>query len=204
MLIKCLSVGNMEENCYIVTDEKTLECAIVDPGDESNVILDYAESNDLKIRAVLLTHGHFDHTGAVEEIVYQTNGVRVYMHKDDAVDSCRRDPYRYSPPTDTQFVAEGDIIPVGGLAFKVLETPGHSAGSVTYMCENALFTGDTLFRDSCGRTDLPGGDMETELASLKRLGELEGNFEVYPGHMDTTTLDMERGNNYYMRYALGK
>ena len=125
MLIKCLSVGNMEENCYVVTDEKTLECAVVDPGDESNVILDYIESNNLKLKAILLTHGHFDHTGAVEEIVDQA-GASVYMHKKDSVEAGRRDPYRFAAPADTNFVAEGDVITVGELNFKVMETPGHS------------------------------------------------------------------------------
>ena len=89
----------------------------------------------------------------------------------------------------------------GGLTFTVLETPGHSPGSVTYRCEDALFTGDTLFRDSCGRTDLPGGDMETLMGSLLKLYDLPGDYEVYPGHMDSSTLARERAFNYYMRYA---
>ena len=102
---------------------------------------------------------------------------------------------------DVNYVAEGQTIPVGGLTFTVLETPGHSPGSVTYRCEDALFTGDTLFRDSCGRTDLPGGDMETLMGSLLKLYDLPGDYEVYPGHMDSSTLARERAFNYYMRYA---
>ena len=90
-----------------------------------------------------------------------------------------------------------------GIKFRVMETPGHSRGSVTLKCEDALFTGDTLFAGECGRADLPGGDFETLMASLRRLGDLPGNYEVWPGHMDPSTLDIEKANNYYMRYAKG-
>ncbi len=96
---------------------------------------------------------------------------------------------------------DGDVFTVSGLTFDVIETPGHSPGSVTLRCSNALFSGDTLFRDSCGRTDLEGGNMETMLASLKKLSALEGNYEVYPGHGDSTNLDRERSFNYYVKYA---
>ena len=93
---------------------------------------------------------------------------------------------------------------VGALTFKVLETPGHSPGSVSFLCGEALFTGDTLFMGSCGRTDLPGGDMRTLLASLRKLAMLPGDYEVYPGHMGTTTMRLERATNYYVRYAMGE
>jgi glyoxylase-like metal-dependent hydrolase (beta-lactamase superfamily II) len=93
------------------------------------------------------------------------------------------------------------MISVGSLKFYVIETPGHSPGSVTYMCQDALFTGDTLFRDSCGRTDLNGGDMGQLMTSLLRLYDIPGDFEVYPGHMDSSTLNRERMFNYYMKYA---
>jgi glyoxylase-like metal-dependent hydrolase (beta-lactamase superfamily II) len=98
---------------------------------------------------------------------------------------------------------EGDVIRVGNLEFTVMETPGHSSGSVTLRCGDALFTGDTLFRDSCGRTDLGDGSMDVLLESLKRLAELDGDFEVYPGHADSSSLSRERSFNYYMRYANG-
>lgn len=199
MLIKTLPLGHLETNCYIVTDETTLECAVVDPGEESNTVLDYLESNHLKLREIFLTHGHFDHTGAVEVLLEET-GARLWLHEKEAADA-PNEHYRYFAPEGARFYREGDQIRVGGLTFTVMETPGHSPGSVTLRCGAALFTGDTLFRDSAGRTDLPGGDMETELASLRRLGALEGNYEVYPGHMDGTTLDRERSVNYYLRYA---
>lgn len=200
MLIKCLPLGHIEANCYIVTDEDTLECAVIDPGDEFNTIMDYLEETKLKTRAIFLTHGHFDHTGAAAALSQET-GAPIWMHRADAAPS--PEPYRYCPPEGTRFYSDGDTVKVGSLIFRVLETPGHSAGSVTLMCQDALFTGDTLFEGSCGRTDLPGGDLDKLMASLRRLGDIPGNYEVWPGHMDPTTLDIEKANNYYMRYAKG-
>ena len=201
MLIKCLPVGQIETNCYIVTDEDTLECAVIDPGDESNAILDYIEEHHLKPRYIFLTHGHYDHNMAVTA-VHRETGATVCMNEGDAGAIIQNAPFRFNPPADTIYYKEGDRISVGRLVFEVLETPGHTPGGVTLRCENALFTGDTLFRDSCGRTDLYGGDMNILLRSLKRLADLPGDYEVYPGHMDSTTLDRERRFNYYVKYAL--
>ncbi|SHI19076.1 Glyoxylase, beta-lactamase superfamily II [Sporobacter termitidis DSM 10068] len=200
MLIKTLVVGQIETNCYIVTDEKTLLCAVIDPGDESNAILDYIESNQLKARAIFLTHGHFDHRLAVYTVSEET-GAPVFIHKNDAVTGEAYDQFKLPANEQVRFYAEGDELDVGGLRFTVLETPGHSPGSVTLRCENALFTGDTLFRDSAGRTDLGEGNVQKLLRSLNRLADLTGDFEVYPGHMDATTLDRERRFNGYMKYA---
>lgn len=200
MLIKTLPLGHLEANCYVVTDEKTLECAVIDPGDEFNTIMDYLEETKLKVRAVFLTHGHYDHTGAAAALHEETEAP-IFIHKADFSD--RPDNYRYAGPEDTRFWSDGDVITVGSLRFRVMETPGHSPGSVTVKCEDALFTGDTLFEGSCGRTDLPGGNLDDMLASLRRLGDMPGNYEVYPGHMDATTLDVEKAANYYMKYARG-
>jgi glyoxylase-like metal-dependent hydrolase (beta-lactamase superfamily II) len=198
MLIKTLPVGQLETNCYVVTDEATLACAVIDPGAESNTILDYIEANKLRPAVIFVTHGHFDHVTALSAVCAET-GAPAYIHRSDTY-----------PPGDgshklkvfdgLKTYAEGDVIAVGGLNFTVLETPGHSPGSVTLQCENALFTGDTLFCDSCGRTDL-GGSMDEMLVSLKRLSALDGDFEVYPGHGESTTLAREREFNYYVRYA---
>lgn len=200
MLIKCIPVGQIETNCYIVTDEDTLECAVIDPGDEANTILDYLEDHKLKAKYIFLTHGHFDHTMAVPEVHRQT-GATVCMNQKDAGAVLENAPFKFNPPEDTIWYREGDILHVGGLAFEVFETPGHTPGGVTLRCGEALFTGDTLFRESCGRTDLYGGDMNALLHSLKRLADLPGEYEVYPGHMDVTTLETERRFNYYIKYA---
>ena len=202
MLIKTLTVGPIETNCYIVTDEDTRKCAVIDPGDESNTILDYLESNKLTAEVIFLTHGHFDHYMALPAVVEAT-GAPVFISKKDVNEEGEKNPHKIEYTGDAiSNYAEGDVMTVSGLNFVVIETPGHSPGSVTLMCENALFTGDTLFRDSCGRTDL-GGSMETLLVSLKRLADFEGDYEVYPGHSEATTLERERRFNYYVRYANG-
>jgi glyoxylase-like metal-dependent hydrolase (beta-lactamase superfamily II) len=200
MLIKTLVVGQIETNCYIVTDEATLKCAVIDPGDESNVILDYIETNHLTAEAVFLTHGHFDHRMAAYTVSEET-GAPVWISKDDAVTDGRYDQFKLPANEKVLFYKEGDMLRVGELTFTVLETPGHSPGSVTLLSENALFAGDTLFRGSAGRTDLGEGNIQKLLRSLLRLASLEGDFEVYPGHMDATTLDRERRFNEYVRYA---
>ncbi len=200
MLIKSFELGQLITNCYIVTDENTLECAIIDPGAHASVILNYLEENKLKAKAILITHGHFDHTTAAENVSKGT-GAPIYVNQKD----CMRGEHssmHYRAPEGVKYYAEGDEINISGLKFKVLETPGHSPGSVTLMCEDALFTGDTLFQDSCGRTDLEGGNMQTLLASLKKLYNLEGDFDVYPGHAGSTTLERERRFNYYMQRAI--
>ena len=205
MLIKTLPVGHLETNCYIVTDENTLECAIIDPGDESGTILNYIEDHKLIPRAILLTHGHFDHTGGVAWLMREfPDSVKLYLNERDTEGPLGSSPYGYRPPAGAVHVAEGDTVQVGGLTVRVLDTPGHTPGGVTYLCENAMFPGDTLFLDSCGRTDLPGGDMAVLMCSLKKLHDLPGDYEVYPGHMDSTTLDRERRFNYYMQYAVSE
>ena len=207
MLIKMFTLGSYETKCYIVTDESTLRCAVIDPGADAATILDYLEEHRLKCAYVLLTHGHFDHTGAVEEVCGET-GAPLYMHKADDGVSIGGPFYRFDAPEGAHFYREGDVLSMDRISFAVLETPGHTPGSVTLLAmetgseERALFTGDTLFRDSCGRTDFPGGDQLTMLRSLRRLSELPGDYEVYPGHMDATTLDRERRVNMFVRYAM--
>jgi glyoxylase-like metal-dependent hydrolase (beta-lactamase superfamily II) len=203
MLIKTLPVGYIETNCYIVTDENSRKCAIIDPGADSNSILDYIESNGLTPDAVFLTHGHFDHYMALEAVLDAT-GIPAYICKKDVNTEGQSNQHKLEDDGRLSRYSEGDVINVGGLEFSVFEQPGHSAGSVTLKCESALFTGDTLFRDSCGRTDLGDGDMDVLLASLRRLSQLEGDFEVYPGHAGSSTLERERKFNYYMRYAVGE
>ena len=197
MQIKCFPVGQYEANCYIVTDENSKQCAVIDPGDETNVIMDYIERLNLQVKYIFLTHGHFDHVMAVDGVREET-GARVCMH---AADNRQDVTHMFTPPEDTIWVKEGDEFTVGDMTFRVIETPGHTPGSICWKCGEALFTGDTLFCGSCGRTDLPGGDMAALMKSLQKLGRLPGEYEVYPGHMDDTTMTRERTFNYYMRYA---
>ena len=201
MLIKTLPVGQLEANCYVVTDEKTLHCARIDPGDESNTILDYLEDNKLSCKAILLTHGHFDHVGAVQAVAEET-GATTYIHPADEGYRVGMSGMMFRLPENGKTYSDGDVIKVGSLEFAVMSTPGHSPGSVCLICEDALFTGDTIFRGSCGRTDLPGGDMAAEMRSIKRICELPGDYELYPGHMDASTLERERRFNHYCREAM--
>ena len=202
MLVKTLPVGMLDTNCYVITDEKTLKCAIIDPGADSNTILDYIESNNLRPELIFLTHGHFDHHIALSA-VQEGTGAPAYINKKDATTDGMYDRYKIADDGHMKWYGEGDVIKVGGLRFHILETPGHSPGSVTIMCENAIFTGDTLFREDCGRTDLDGGDEDLLMQSLKRIAELDGDYEVYPGHAESSTLNHERTFNPYMKQAMG-
>jgi glyoxylase-like metal-dependent hydrolase (beta-lactamase superfamily II) len=193
MIIKTFVVGQIQTNCYVVTDEISRQCAVIDPGAESGTILNYIEDNDLQLSAVLITHGHFDHITAAGELVSGLN-VPVFIHSADRAELTASVP-------DVKTYSDGDRVSVGGLTFEVIFTPGHTPGGVCLRCGDALFTGDTLFRDSCGRTDTGGGSMEVLLGSLKRLYRLSGDYEVYPGHAESSTLEQERRYNYYMRYA---
>lgn len=201
MLIKTIPVGHLDTNCYVVANENSLECVVIDPGADENSILNYLEDNKLKCAAIMLTHGHFDHTGAVDEVAEQT-GATVYMNRADDNRYANSNHMPYRLPDNGKYYSDGDIVELIGLRFEIIGTPGHTPGGVTIRCEDVLFTGDTLFRGSCGRTDFPGGDMDSELASLRCLCSLDGDFEVYPGHMDSSTLERERMLNYYCRLAM--
>lgn len=203
MNIKTIPVGQLETNCYVVVNEETLACVVIDPGDESNAIMDYIESNRLSCEAVMLTHGHFDHVGAVNEILDQT-GCALYINPRDEGYEVGMSGMKFKMPEGGKYYDDGDIIVEAGLEFKVLATPGHTPGSVCLICGGALFTGDTLFRGSCGRADLPGGSMREEMRSLKKICALEGDYEVYPGHMDSSSLERERRFNHYCREAMAK
>lgn len=203
MNVKTLPVGQLETNCYVVINESTLACVVIDPGDESNTIMDYIEQNNLKCEAIMLTHGHFDHVGAVNEIMEQT-GCALYINPRDEGYEVGMSGMKFKMPEGGKYYDDGDVVVEAGLEFKVLATPGHTPGSVSLICGSALFTGDTLFRGSCGRADLPGGSMRQEMRSIRKICELEGDYEVYPGHMDASTLERERRFNHYCREAMAK
>ena len=201
--IHTLPLGSYQTNCYIVYEETANSCAVIDPGYSPERVLEFVGKLGLTVDAVLLTHGHFDHVGGVEAIVKAT-GCALWMRESDYTQ--RKNPQNdfFYPIhdcdfTEVRFCEEGEHIHAGGLTFTAMETPGHTWGSVCYVCENAIFSGDTLFAGSCGRTDLPGGDWQTIMLSLERLAELEGDFDIYPGHGEATTLETERKTNPYMR-----
>lgn len=187
-----LTVGPLQTNCYLVADESGV-CAVIDPGDEPEKILAYAREHGLRICAVLLTHGHFDHVGGVRAIA-QATACPVWMHEKDLT---LRTAMTVAAPYYTDFYAEGDEVAVGSLRFLVMETPGHTPGSVCLLCENTLFTGDTLFAGGCGRTDL-GGNAQDMRRSLARLAAIRENYTVCPGHGTGSTLEAERAGNPYL------
>ena len=202
MNVHTLTLGDYQTNTYLVTGDGK-HCAVIDPGYEPETILNRAASLGLTVDAILLTHGHFDHVGAVEAIVKAT-GCKLWMHASDW--SVPSDPmtHYFSPLTGNglfvpSFCGEGDVICAGGASFAVLSTPGHTPGSVCYRCGDALFSGDTLFAGSCGRTDLPGGNWNTIQTSLHRLAQIQDNLTVYPGHGSATNLNRERNFNPYLR-----
>ena len=195
MLIKTLEVGYLQTNCYVITDEDTMDAAIIDPGADAGYILEYVRRNKMQVKGILLTHGHSDHCYALEE-VHEELQVPVYMsEKDMNVDLGNPEEWQVDPPDDTVFVKEGDTVECGSLSFRVLECPGHTPGGLSFIIENCLFTGDTLFRLSCGRYDFPASSSIELMHSLEKLRDLPGDYEVYPGHESSSTLEFERRFN---------
>ena len=190
-----MALGDYQTNCYILHDEASKGCCVVDPGYEADTIMNKLDSLGLTAEAILLTHGHFDHVGAVKELAAEW-GCDVYIHPDDLT----------MPPMMTagklyytKTYAEGSRLQLAGLDITVLHTPGHTPGSVCLLIGDTLISGDTLFAGSCGRTDLPGGDWPTIQKSLRRLASIEANLWVLPGHGGTSQLRDEKKYNPYLR-----
>lgn len=193
MDIYTLPLGELETNCYLVSGRPGA-CVIIDPGYQGEVVLAALERKGLTPEAVLLTHGHFDHVGAVLKI-RERFPCPVYLSPLDL----KLPPFLTLPVGATEDMEEGDVLDLAGVRFQVLSTPGHTEGSVCFLTDGALFAGDTLFEGSCGRVDLPGGSIPKMLVSLKRLRELPFDGAVYPGHGEKTTLEAERRYNPYLR-----
>lgn len=202
MKVKLLRVGPIGTNCYILEDDQTNLAAVIDPGDEPELIQEALEKEGVEVRYLLLTHGHYDHTTAVPALHRVYPQADIYIHQADANGAGSTLFPLAGEVDDLKLYDEGDVIRLGDHEIQVLHTPGHSPGSVTLKVEDVLFTGDTLFAGSCGRTDLRGGSYEQIMASLKRLGELEGNFHVCPGHDRTSTLEQERRYNPFLMEAM--
>ena len=201
MQVKMMQVGPIGTNCYILESEHQI--AVIDPGDEAERILSVLKELEGQVEYILLTHGHYDHTTAVPALHQALPKAEIYIHQADANGAGNRLFPLAGQVEGLKFYGEGDTLTLGELTIEVLHTPGHSPGSVTLKAGQVLFTGDTLFAGSMGRTDLAGGDEAQIMASLKRLGELEGNFHVLPGHMGPSELDRERRSNPYLRMAMG-
>ncbi len=204
MKIETLLLGELAANCHIIDCGGGL-CAAVDIGNSPEKLLRYLDQSGLQLKAILLTHGHYDHIGGVEA-VRQATGADVYIHEADApmLESAQKNlayqitPAPYQPVTAYNTVQDGDTITVSELQFSVMHTPGHTAGGVCYRAEDVLFTGDTLFAGSIGRTDL-GGNPAQMRTSLRKLYDLSGDAAVYPGHGGSSSLAAERRSNPYMR-----
>ena len=196
MKLTSLTAGSIGTNCYILYDEATLDAVVIDPSDEAALAEARIQALGLRVRAILLTHGHFDHGGDVERIRRRT-GAPVYLHPaDTALPS-----WLTHGVTHTDELSDGEELDLAGMRFRVLHTPGHTPGSVCFLCGELLFAGDTLFAGSCGRTDLPGGSGADMMRSLRRLAELPGDYRVLPGHGEETALERERRSNLYMAEA---
>ncbi len=205
-MVKTFMLGSLAANCHIVyTGDKTVAAA--DIGGDACKILNFLNENELTLTKILLTHGHYDHISGAAEVIEKT-GAQLYIHEADVpmLSDIQKNlavwiepSANFKPITEYTEVRDGDVIKDGDAVFTVLHTPGHTPGSVCYMCEDILLTGDTLFHMSRGRTDFPGGSDRDMLSSFKRLKELDGDYRVFPGHNESTTLEFERKNNPVMR-----
>lgn len=209
MEISVLRLGQIGTNCYIFRKEGGCQCGVVDPGDQGEQVARWLVEKGLEAEAVLLTHGHFDHILGIPGLREEWPGLPVYCHPADFGEGETTGLFGERFPTVRSFgditpYKEGDVVNVAGIDVEVLETPGHTPGSVTLKAEDVLFTGDTMFEGSMGRTDLPGGDEAAIMRSLKRLGQLEGDYQVLPGHEGRSTLERERKTNYCLKAAMSR
>lgn len=205
MQIQEITGGMLPTNCFIVTDEETGVSAVIDPGFISDELFDKIKELK-KVDAILLTHGHFDHIMGVKAVQDMT-GAKIYMHeleKEFATDSRLNLSTVIAERQCDPFVPDvlyhdGDKIQVGNLIFRVLHTPGHTIGSSCLIVKDTIFSGDTIFKGSIGRTDFPTSDPVKMMESVQKVAELEGNYVVFPAHGDSTTLDYERNTNSFMK-----
>lgn len=209
MKVKTFPVGELRANCHVVINEELNQVVLVDCGGSVTKLINYINQNNLIVKAILLTHGHYDHFEGVSYIQKNTN-CKVYISQKDSymltsnVHSLARDlDYDgFNPVHNFETVSNGDTIHEAGFDFEVVSTEGHTSGSVCYICQDCLFTGDTLFKHSMGRTDFPTGNYFDMQKSLKKLYNLKGDYKVYTGHNDNTTLQEERKSNPFMLDAV--
>lgn len=206
MFIERIPAGVYAVNCYVFADDKTDQAIVVDPGGDVDKIIEVLENKDLKLNYIILTHGHGDHIGGVEELKEKT-AAPIYIHKDDAY-MLRDANVNHSTSIvgskveiePDHLLEDGDVLNLGELKLNFIHTPGHTKGGMCIAVENALFTGDTLFANSIGRTDLEGGNQEELIDSIKnKLFVLNEELTVFPGHGPASTLRIEKATNPYIR-----
>ncbi len=208
MIIRTLTVGPFQENCYIIGDPETRKGTVIDPGSEPERITRNIDESNLSIDSVYNTHGHIDHIGAIIPLQKKYRAA-FYLHTDDETLIGKAVQYAAMYGLELEGIPEidrnindGDELTVGGLKMRVIHTPGHTRGCCCFYFpnENIIFTGDTLFRESIGRTDLPGGHYQTIIRSIKeKLFTLPGDTTVYPGHGPQTTIGYEKMNNPFLQ-----
>ena len=195
MIFEQIPVGQMQNFSYLIGDEAAKEAAIVDPGWDIDKLLSAAKKHDLDIKFILITHSHYDHIQQVKDLFDATDAT-VYVHKEDS------EEIKNHGVEKIKTVGEGDTINIGKIKVKVLHTPGHTPGSICYLIDKKLITGDTLFVGNIGRTDLPGGSPKIMSETLRRLKKLDENIEVYPGHdygsTKSSTIGREKKTNPHM------
>ncbi len=205
MKIRCFALGDFGANCYIVSDENG-NAVVIDPAD-SDFVLSYLQKNKLCLTAILLTHGHFDHTWGAAALKEQTDAP-ILCHSADV--ELLHSPQLAAgffgeidcPPCDADIVISGkQSHSFGNLHFTFVPMPGHSKGSMLLFCEDAMFSGDVIFAGSIGRTDLYGGDAAVMMDSIRQIAAMDFTGTVYPGHGQATTLQRERKSNYYFHCA---
>lgn len=206
MKLNRLVLGPVQTNCYVLCDEDNGKAAVIDPAYNAEVIKSTADKSGCEIEKIILTHGHYDHTGGLKELMILCPGAKLYTHikgKEILADTHLNLSYKVGRTPETfvpdVLVADKDKIPFGDSEFEVIYTPGHTADSMCLKFGDVIFCGDTVFRYSVGRTDLPTGSMDMEIKSIKnKLMPLDDNIILYPGHGEYSTIGDERKYNPYI------
>ncbi len=210
LMVRGMVVGVFQENCWVIGNRRTGEAICIDPGDQPQDILAMARDMGVKIKLIANSHAHVDHILGVGDIKNET-GARFLMHRDEAAIAAQAAKSALTfvgrevpdPPTPDYHPEDGDVVEVEGVKLTVIHTPGHTPGSLSYYADGVLFSGDTLFAGSIGRTDLPGGDHDQEMASIiDKLLVLPDETVVLPGHMQQTRIDAEREMNPFVRQEM--